>query len=121
MSLSYTKNFQSPLFYHTDDNSRLHSAGLVQTGFRTDFISVDLSAEDFAIDANAELDSSSPAGKNDGNRSSVFPYIWLRDMCPCPQCFHPETKSRSSFLREHPIDIRPSSVDYDSENDEVKR
>ncbi|KAF0301102.1 Gamma-butyrobetaine dioxygenase [Amphibalanus amphitrite] len=43
-----------------------------------------------------------------------FPYVWLRDSCLCPDCFHPTTLSRSLRIDQLQVDIEPQSVQNDS-------
>ena len=39
-----------------------------------------------------------------------FPYVWLRDSCLCPECFHPSTRSRSLRIDQLQLDLRPENV-----------
>lgn len=38
-----------------------------------------------------------------------FPYVWLRDSCPCPRCIHPGTRQKLHSSSDVPLDIRPAS------------
>ena len=43
-----------------------------------------------------------------------FPYFWLRENCPCPQCTHPEAWERIVDFMAISLDVRPDSVDADA-------
>ncbi|KDQ51074.1 hypothetical protein JAAARDRAFT_140934 [Jaapia argillacea MUCL 33604] len=43
--------------------------------------------------------------------NATFPYIWLRDSCPCPSCIHPSNRQklhRSSDFPDLPSEVKPS-------------
>ncbi|XP_071533117.1 gamma-butyrobetaine dioxygenase-like isoform X2 [Panulirus ornatus] len=40
----------------------------------------------------------------------LFPYVWLRDNCQCPSCFHPTTLSRKISMEDLNLDIIPTSI-----------
>ena len=42
--------------------------------------------------------------------ATPFPYVWLRDCCLCPDCFHPTTLSRSLRIDQLQVDIEPQDV-----------
>lgn len=42
-----------------------------------------------------------------------FPYLWLRENCPCPQCTHPEAWERIVDFMALPLTVKPDSVDGD--------
>ena len=35
-----------------------------------------------------------------------FPFVWLRDNCQCPLCFHPVSFGRTVLLRTIDMDVR---------------
>ena len=43
-----------------------------------------------------------------------FPYFWLRENCPCPQCTHPDAWERIVDFMAIPLDVRPVAVDADA-------
>lgn len=43
-----------------------------------------------------------------------FPYFWLRENCPCPQCTHPDAWERIVDFMAISLDVRPDSVDADA-------
>ena len=43
-----------------------------------------------------------------------FPYFWLRENCPCPQCTHPDAWERIVDFMAIPLDVRPSAVEADA-------
>ena len=46
----------------------------------------------------------------------VFPSVWLRDNCQCPECYHPSTKSRRFFTKDLDVDIKPKETFLDGKN-----
>ncbi|XP_068244868.1 uncharacterized protein [Palaemon carinicauda] len=46
---------------------------------------------------------------NDGS-SDRYPYLWLRDNCQCPVCFHPTAHARTVDIKELDVAIAPASV-----------
>ena len=48
-------------------------------------------------------------GINDAT-SSKFHYIWLRDNCQCPECYHPDTQQRLSDILDISADLKPARV-----------
>ncbi|XP_074649440.1 gamma-butyrobetaine dioxygenase-like [Tubulanus polymorphus] len=46
---------------------------------------------------------------NDGSQTS-YPYVWLRDNCQCPACFHPSTISRLVPMRDLDPEIQPKDA-----------
>ncbi|XP_069938117.1 gamma-butyrobetaine dioxygenase-like, partial [Cherax quadricarinatus] len=42
--------------------------------------------------------------------TDVYPYVWLRDHCQCPDCFHPITKSRILSLGDLQLAVSPTSI-----------
>lgn len=50
------------------------------------------------------------------NAWSRFHYLWLRDNCMCPQCFHSATNQRLVDTLAIPSNITPSSVELEGEN-----
>lgn len=49
--------------------------------------------------------------------SSQYPFVFLRDNCQCPKCFHPDTKSRQIDMFRDPDfnDIVPKNVVHDKD------
>ncbi|KAG8968516.1 hypothetical protein FRC03_007167 [Tulasnella sp. 419] len=43
--------------------------------------------------------------------SFSFPYIWLRDSCPCPLCIDPSTRQKLHRSSDIPLDIAIESVE----------
>lgn len=41
---------------------------------------------------------------------ACFHFVWLRDSCQCPDCFHPVSKGRLLLLRDVDPDVAPTSV-----------
>lgn len=52
---------------------------------------------------------------DDGHRST-FHYIWLRDNCYCSECGDPRHGEKRFQIIDVPLDIKPLSVDWDSDN-----
>jgi len=48
-----------------------------------------------------------------------FPFIFLRDNCPCPVCTHPTSFDRMLLLRNVPLDIVASQVQITDDNNLV--
>ncbi|XP_002736275.1 gamma-butyrobetaine dioxygenase-like [Saccoglossus kowalevskii] len=46
---------------------------------------------------------------NDGSEFS-YPYVWLRDNCLCPSCYHAQGKQRLLTMAELDIDVQPSTI-----------
>ena len=47
------------------------------------------------------------------DRESVkfeFPFVWLRDNCQCPACFHPGSNSRTINWEAFDVDTYPCDV-----------
>lgn len=42
--------------------------------------------------------------------TDMFPYVWLRDNCQCPACFHPVSRSRSLTLAHLSLSVTPSTT-----------
>ena len=47
--------------------------------------------------------------QNDNNEF-LYPLVWLRDNCQCPNCFHPKSKARLSLMRDLDVDIKVKDV-----------
>lgn len=43
-----------------------------------------------------------------------FPYLWLRENCPCPRCTHPDAWERVVDFMAIPLDITPDAVGADA-------
>ncbi len=41
----------------------------------------------------------------EGGNSDLFPWLWLRENCPCPACYNAKTHQREVFTAELPSDI----------------
>ncbi|XP_022099246.1 gamma-butyrobetaine dioxygenase-like isoform X2 [Acanthaster planci] len=54
-----------------------------------------------------------------GGRSQAFPFVWLRDNCRCPRCFHPTAISRKTSACELNVDITAKSVEMSPYSDGV--
>ena len=39
-----------------------------------------------------------------------YPWVWLRDSCPCPLCYDPLSQSRIINLTEWDLNIKPAAV-----------
>ena len=37
----------------------------------------------------------------------TFPYVWLRDNCQCPQCWHPVSRARLFRMQQLQLNIKP--------------
>lgn len=46
----------------------------------------------------------------EGDKEEVYPYVWLRDNCRCPFCFHEVSHSRLIFIEETDLKAEPFSV-----------
>ena len=54
-----------------------------------------------------------------GGKRRDFPFVWLRDNCQCPRCFHPVSKARLVLLGDVCPDVRPKAVEVDGDNGNV--
>jgi hypothetical protein len=45
-----------------------------------------------------------------GGKTHLFPYVYLRDNCQCPQCWHPTTLSRMVLMMDLDLNIKPSNA-----------
>ncbi len=45
------------------------------------------------------------------DQPAAFPFVWLRDCCQCPQCFHPVSNGRLLLLRDVSLDVTPDVVE----------
>ncbi|XP_022082954.1 gamma-butyrobetaine dioxygenase-like [Acanthaster planci] len=45
----------------------------------------------------------------------VYPYVWLRDNCRCPECYHPSSGQRTSDPAKMDPDIKPASEEIRSD------
>ncbi|XP_077989242.1 gamma-butyrobetaine dioxygenase-like [Glandiceps talaboti] len=55
---------------------------------------------------------------NDGY-THEYPYVWLRDCCRCPLCFHSDAKARKVLIEDLDIDILPSSIELSEDGKSV--
>lgn len=46
-----------------------------------------------------------------GDEDEVFPYVWLRDNCRCPACFHAASYSRLSLMADMDLQVQPKSAE----------
>ncbi|XP_047487532.1 gamma-butyrobetaine dioxygenase-like [Penaeus chinensis] len=44
-------------------------------------------------------------------KTDIYPFIWLRDNCQCPQCFDSSTLSRKILLQDLSRDVHPTAVE----------
>ncbi|XP_046399887.1 gamma-butyrobetaine dioxygenase-like isoform X2 [Ischnura elegans] len=49
-------------------------------------------------------------GSNTDVENQQFPFVWLRDNCQCPKCFHSEAFSRTLQMLDFDINCRPTSL-----------
>ncbi|GBB87374.1 hypothetical protein RclHR1_16890007 [Rhizophagus clarus] len=52
---------------------------------------------------------------SNSNSFTKFNYIWLRDTCQCPLCIHPDSRQKLFSSSEVPLDIKPISIEFDSD------
>lgn len=50
----------------------------------------------------------------------VFPYIWLRDNCQCPKCFHPVSLARRVMLKDLSLSVNCADVKVSNCGDQVE-
>ncbi|KAG0714161.1 Gamma-butyrobetaine dioxygenase [Chionoecetes opilio] len=50
----------------------------------------------------------------------VYPYIWLRDNCQCPACFHPVSLARRLMLKDLSLSINGASVKVTDGGDQLE-
>lgn len=55
----------------------------------------------------------------DGFRSK-YPYIWLRDNCQCPSCFHPTSCSRRVLIGDLDVSIVPVSFSASKDSGDLE-
>ncbi|XP_022087372.1 gamma-butyrobetaine dioxygenase-like isoform X2 [Acanthaster planci] len=55
----------------------------------------------------------------EGGRSQAFPFVWLRDNCRCPRCFHSKALARLTYAHELSVDITAKSVETSPDSDAV--
>ncbi|XP_045110420.1 gamma-butyrobetaine dioxygenase-like isoform X2 [Portunus trituberculatus] len=46
----------------------------------------------------------------EGGKEEVYPYVWLKDNCRCPSCYHKVSHSRLTFIEETDLKAEPISV-----------
>ena len=46
---------------------------------------------------------------------SRYHYVWLRDSCLCPRCFHPQTNQRLFDTLQLPLDVKPKGINWTDE------
>jgi len=49
-----------------------------------------------------------------------FPFVWLRDNCRCPHCFHESVKSRRTLVDQLDLDISPQKATVSSDANAVQ-
>ncbi|XP_022099250.1 gamma-butyrobetaine dioxygenase-like isoform X2 [Acanthaster planci] len=54
-----------------------------------------------------------------GGLRQAFPFVWLRDNCQCPVCFHPTAMSRKTYAYELNVDITAKSVEMSPDSNGV--
>lgn len=47
---------------------------------------------------------------NDGD-ADKFPFVWLRDVCQCEECFGSTSKARRILMSNFDVDIEPENVE----------
>lgn len=52
---------------------------------------------------------------NDGSRL-LYPYVWLRDNCQCPECWHPTTRSRLLRMKQLDPNVKPVNMQFTEDN-----
>ncbi len=59
---------------------------------------------------------------SDGDRPTMdcFPFVWLRDNCQCPECFHPVSKGRLFLMRDLEVDIKAEAAEHCPESGKVR-
>ncbi|XP_050729637.1 gamma-butyrobetaine dioxygenase-like, partial [Eriocheir sinensis] len=55
-----------------------------------------------------------------GDEDEVFPYVWLRDNCRCPACFHAASYSRLSLMADMDLQVQPKSAEILSGGKQVE-
>ena len=40
----------------------------------------------------------------------LYPCVWLRDGCPCPDCWHPVSKARQLRMVDVQLDVQPAEL-----------
>lgn len=45
--------------------------------------------------------------RTEGNLQSKYPYVWLRDNCPCAICYHPNSNARKIDCETFDTDTEP--------------
>lgn len=45
------------------------------------------------------------------SKTDLYPFIWLRDNCQCPQCFESSSRSRKLLLQDLSRDVHPIAVE----------
>jgi hypothetical protein len=57
---------------------------------------------------------------NDESNKKNYPYIWLRDCCPCQHCFDNQNYQHLVDLANIPENIKPIKVTYTKQDSEVE-
>ncbi|KAG7154699.1 Gamma-butyrobetaine dioxygenase-like 2 [Homarus americanus] len=52
--------------------------------------------------------------------TDVFPYVWLRDNCQCPSCFHAASNSRIHLMGEFDLNTQPHTAQVLEEGEQVE-
>ena len=57
----------------------------------------------------------------ENGKDNLYPHLFLRDHCQCPECFHPDSKSRKVTLyRTVDLGITINDVTYDAKDDIIE-
>jgi hypothetical protein len=56
----------------------------------------------------------------DESKKKNYPYIWLRDCCPCQHCFDSQNHQHLVDLANIPENIKPIKVNYTKQDSEVE-
>ena len=46
----------------------------------------------------------------DNGRTGHYPYVWMRDNCPCPECLHQSSVARTILMRNLDINIQAEHI-----------
>lgn len=45
-----------------------------------------------------------------GGKEEAYPYVWLKDNCSCPSCYHKVSHSRLTYIEETDLNAEPITV-----------
>ena len=52
--------------------------------------------------------------------TQCFPYVWLRDNCQCPECFHPVSQGRLLLLNDLDVEVTAAEVTLSQGGEKVR-